>query len=304
MKLKPRNPQFTCRCSPSLEKIPRTRLFFKELAMAATNDIGAICSVNHEHPSSESLLQSINGENIPQESQDLAASGLRTILDGELGSESHCSSSEDQSIPQDEGHCVTASLLSSSNHGLETGISQETSQVRDAEGDALLTEGTTHGSSDSSPPDSLEDTRTRGQDDSAKDLKRHTLSLWLASAYVVASIFVWVITCTLSYRPIQFRTYFDTIGRYSEAQYASNDQWRRFSRVGLQMLAALGIPITSATCASAAVVYCQRSAAKEAPSITMRQMLALADKGWLDHNTWIELLRSQRRRTNSPLILL
>lgn len=72
---------------------------------------------------------------------------------------------------------------------------------------------------------------------SSTKLERHTMSLWLASAFAIASIFIWAITCTLSYKPVQFETYFDTIGRFSRGQFEQNERWRRLSRVGLRFSA-------------------------------------------------------------------
>lgn len=120
---------------------------------------------------------------------------------------------------------------------------------------------------------------------SFKKLERHTMSLWLASAFAVASIITWAIACTLTHKPVQFETYFDRTGRFSRGQFEQNDRWRRVSRVGLQVLGTLSIPLTSAVCAGAAVVYCQSSSNKRQPAISMRQTLVLADKGWLDLRT-------------------
>ena len=147
------------------------------------------------------------------------------------------------------------------------------------------------------PADGVNVKATR-EDDSAKNLKCHTLSLWLATAFAIASTFIWAITCALSYKPIQFETYFDTTGRFSVAHFEGNDRWRRLSRVGLQVLAAVSLPLTSTVCASAAIVYTQRSRA-----ISMRQMLVLADKGWLDVETWTSLIGPVSRRTRSGLLL-
>ena len=110
------------------------------------------------------------------------------------------------------------------------------------------------------------------------------MSLWLASAFAIASIFIWAITCTLSYKPVQFKTYFDTTGQFSRDQFEQNDRWRRVSRIGLQALGTLSIPLTSAVCTKAVVAYSQRSSNNRQPTISMRQTLVLADEGWLDLN--------------------
>ena len=145
---------------------------------------------------------------------------------------------------------------------------------------------------------------TAQKNSSSKELKRHTMSLWLASAFAIASIFIWAITCTLSYKPVQFETYFDTTGKFSRGQFEQNDQWRRVSRVGLQVLGTLSIPLTSTICARAVVVYCQRSSNKKQPAISMRQTLVLADKGWLDPSTWMNLFGPIGGSIYSPLLIL
>ena len=142
------------------------------------------------------------------------------------------------------------------------------------------------------------------KNNSSKKLERHTLSLWLASAFAIASIFTWAITCTLTYKPVRFETYYDTTGQFSRGQFEQNDRWRRVSRVGLQVLATLSIPLTSAVCARAVVVYCQQSSNKSQHTISMRQTLVLADKGWLDPNIWMNLCGPMGGRIYSPLLIL
>ena len=146
--------------------------------------------------------------------------------------------------------------------------------------------------------------RSAQKKQTSKELQHHTLSLSLASAFAAGTIIIWAITCTLSYKPIQIRTYLDTTGQYSRSQFEQNDRWRRVSRVGLQVLATLSIPLTSAVCAGATVVYCQRSSNRRQPAISMRQTLVLADKGWLDPSTWIDLCGPMGRRIYSPLLIL
>lgn len=175
------------------------------------------------------------------------------------------------------------------------------------DGDALITEEPQNkivGSEAQQKQGNFRLKSTAQKNSSSKKLERHTISLWLASVFAIASIFMWGITCTLSYKPVQFQTYFETTGRFSRDQYEHNDRWRRVSRVGLQVLGTLSIPITSVVCARAAVVYCQRSSNKRQPAISMRQMLVLADKGWLDLKTWMNLFSPMGGRIYSPLLIL
>ncbi|KAL8667360.1 MAG: hypothetical protein Q9168_007273 [Polycauliona sp. 1 TL-2023] len=201
----------------------------------------------------------------------------------------------------------SGSLVSTPSEDSNLDVLPESVQGHSTEGDAFITEEPENNTLGSSTQQQHEMSRSKSvahKNDSSKKLEHHTLSLWLASAFAIASIFIWAITCTLSYKPIQFETYFDTAGRFSRDQFEQNDRWRRVSRVGLQALGTLSIPVTSAICTRAVVVYCQRSSKKRQPAITMRQTLTLADKGWLDLHTWMNLLGPKAGKVYSPLLLL
>lgn len=147
--------------------------------------------------------------------------------------------------------------------------------------------------------------RTETVSDHQKLLKRHKLALWLVSMFALVTIFAWTITCVLCYKPIQPGTYYDRTGKYTREQYAINNRWRSLSRVLISLLNNVSIPVTSAICAKAVAVYCQRSSKLQSPTLTMRQTLALADKGWTDTTTLTSLMNpNASRRTGSPLLLL
>ena len=95
--------------------------------------------------------------------------------------------------------------------------------------------------------------------DAAKKLKRHFAAVWLASIFALFTIFTWIITCVLCYKPVQFGSYYDKTGKYTPSQYSNNDGWRKFSRVMLQVLSNVSIPVTSAVCARAVVIYSQKT---------------------------------------------
>lgn len=181
-------------------------------------------------------------------------------------------------------------------------------QSSSTEGDALILAKPENERVGSDTTQTHEESRSKPsaqkKNDVSKKLERHNMSLWLASAFSIASVVIWAITCTLSYKPIQFKNYFDADGRYSSGQFEQNDRWRKVSRIGLQILGTLSIPLTSAVCTSAVVVYCQRSSSTRQPAISMRQTLVLADKGWLDLNTWVDLFSPMGRRIYSPLLII
>ena len=139
----------------------------------------------------------------------------------------------------------------------------------------------------------------------AGELKKHTLALLIILVYAFVAILSWSITCVLSYQPIGVPTYFDQSGNYSHSHYETTDNWRKAASVGQSIVSVISIPVTSAICAKAAAVYCQRRSDAKMPSLSLRQMLALADKGWTDSRTLLNVVRpSISRRTRSPLLLL
>ena len=139
----------------------------------------------------------------------------------------------------------------------------------------------------------------------AGELQKHTLGLWLMILYAIVAILSWSITCVLCYQPIGIPTYFDQVGNYSRSQYESSKGWRKAASVGSSITAAISIPVTSAICAKAAAVYCQRKSDVKTPRLTLRHMLVLADKGWSDFAVlWDVLNPKSSRRTRSPLLML
>ena len=150
---------------------------------------------------------------------------------------------------------------------------------------------------------SAEEQLTR--DGIAGEAKKHRLALWLILLYAFVAILSWTITCILCYRPIGVPTYFDQFGNFTRTHYETTDNWRKAASIGLSVLGVISIPVTSAICAKAATVYCQRRSDDKAPSLSLRQMLALADKGWSDTATLLDVVRpSTSRRTRSPLLIL
>ena len=138
----------------------------------------------------------------------------------------------------------------------------------------------------------------------ARELQRHSLGLWLVLVYSVSTTFTWIITCVLCYRPVTIPTYYDPDSDYTRAQYDNNDLWRRVAKVASALIGSVTIPVTSAICAKAAVVYCQKSSSPHNQMLTMRQMLALADKGWSDIQILLDIMRpSMSSRTRSTLLI-
>ncbi|KAL4966396.1 uncharacterized protein BDV14DRAFT_188903 [Aspergillus stella-maris] len=75
---------------------------------------------------------------------------------------------------------------------------------------------------------------------------------------------IWIITCWLSYRPIGRKSYRQIPKRYVDADpthpfYVRSEHWFHAARVLQAITSVLTLPLTSAICATAAVIYTQRS---------------------------------------------
>lgn len=170
-----------------------------------------------------------------------------------------------------------------------------------------VTTGTTTQSNDENQADSVLETEQIRQDEvdnqgerlisSEKDgnsprLANLDRSVWMVITtlgYMTLTLYAWVITSILTYRPIGPHHYGVSIvesnndgwGSYSaehiHSLYEKSESYYRSARVVQSIVAVLTIPLTSAVCARAAVVFLQRNS-----GLTMRQMIVLADKGWVE----------------------
>ncbi|CAG7988839.1 unnamed protein product [Penicillium salamii] len=119
------------------------------------------------------------------------------------------------------------------------------------------------------------------------ELQRSPWILVLAGFYSILATSSWIILCILSFRPVTTNSYKatpnGTNARYYHplaSSYSANEQWYRAARVIQSIAGVLTIPLTSAVCSNAAVVFVQRHG--KANKMTMRQLLALSDKRWTD----------------------
>ena len=138
----------------------------------------------------------------------------------------------------------------------------------------------------------------------AKNLQHHSLGLGLIFIFALFAILSWTVTCVLCYRPIGASSYYDQTRSNLIADWKNNDRWRQLAKVVSAIVGSISIPVTSAICAKAAAVYCLRKSDVRQPTLTLRQTLALADKGWTD----LEVLRDvfvpkTSRKTRSPLLV-
>ncbi|GAD99582.1 hypothetical protein PVAR5_8298 [Paecilomyces variotii No. 5] len=97
---------------------------------------------------------------------------------------------------------------------------------------------------------------------------------------------------------------FAWIGKWVWPYYPQHQlqQWLRATRVLQSLATVLTTPITSAVCASAAVVFAQRR--RTARGLTLRQVMTLADRNWVDLSTYSRLLDwDDWKRHGSSLLL-
>lgn len=134
----------------------------------------------------------------------------------------------------------------------------------------------------------------------ATRMQRSTYVVWLVLFYAALVLSSWIVICKLSYSPL-------TVDRYGAAwlptkivridsatqarkEFEKNERWYKAAQVIQSITGVLTIPLTSAVCSSAAVVYLQRGPDRRTPSFTLRQLIVLADKGWTNIPTLFSLV--------------
>ncbi len=99
--------------------------------------------------------------------------------------------------------------------------------------------------------------------------------------------------------------YYDQSKYTTKSQWESSGRWRRAANIASAIVASISIPVTSAICAKAASVYCQRKSDESQPSLTLRQSLALADKGWSDLTVLRDVLNPKTsHQTRTSLLIV
>lgn len=144
-------------------------------------------------------------------------------------------------------------------------------------------------------------------------IHRSTYVVWLVLFYAALVLSSWTINCIITYHPINGKHYdawilpskvYPSASETEDLQkmYAQNEEWHRAARVIQSIAAVLTIPLTSAVCASAAVVYLQHCTKGQPPTFTLRQMTVLADKGWTNIGTYYHLITGRWSRYKSVLL--
>jgi hypothetical protein len=140
----------------------------------------------------------------------------------------------------------------------------------------------------------------------AVTLHRSGYIVFMVVIYASLALTAWILTCLLTFRPITTKHYgYNVRVSYSEpllkAKYDKSEEVYRAARTVQAVVTVLTIPLTSAVCSAAAVIFAQSK--RKERHLTMRQMMALADKGWTDPTTIARLLTGRGKKYSSlPLI--
>ncbi|RJE26359.1 hypothetical protein PHISCL_01332 [Aspergillus sclerotialis] len=149
-------------------------------------------------------------------------------------------------------------------------------------------------------------------------LQRSVYVVPLVLLYAAAALYSWVIICILTNRPIGgigygIEEYIHILKNpprnnlaYTEPEYLSiffskSERYLRSARILQSVVSVLTIPLTSAVCSQAAAVYIQKKRGRNCP--TLRQTMALADKGWTDIALVTKLFFGGWNKHRSSLLL-
>lgn len=156
-------------------------------------------------------------------------------------------------------------------------------------------------------------TRNNLSEPPATQIYRSTFVVWLVFFYAALVLFPWVVICKLTYQPITVDNYgisnsyhndgWKRLPQYAYDLYIQNERWYKAARVVQSATNLLTIPLTSAVCSSAVVVYLQHCTSKNAPNFTLRHMTVLANKGWADIRTFRQLVTASWPRYISSFLI-
>lgn len=196
-----------------------------------------------------------------------------------------------------------------SNEG--SSLIMDTSSARKDEDDAHHARCDTRETREEHPPSQVP----------AEALKRYPLIVVFTICYTAVAAVAWGLLCVMAQRPIHGSTYGLDLNstnygygstpplgqrRYQDL-FITNERYLRAVRILQSGVSVLTIPLTSAVCSRAAVVFAQRRLSHGTGfngHITMRQTMALADRGWTDLSIIAKLLFGKWRQYGSRFLLL
>lgn len=138
-------------------------------------------------------------------------------------------------------------------------------------------------------------------------LHRSIYIVLVVSIYAGMASIAWMLICLLTFKPLTTEQYgFDKRyrpGREDDPHihYARSEEIYRAARTVQAVVSVLTIPLTSAVCSAAAVVFMQSTRHKR--KLTLRQMMTLADKGWTDPTTIVRMVTGHGKKLGSSLLI-
>lgn len=136
-------------------------------------------------------------------------------------------------------------------------------------------------------------------------LHRSGLILFITVLFAALAVYSWVILAILSVRPFSARSWQENTSSKSRSKnlgWSYDASLYRSARVIQSILAVVILPWTSAVCAHAAVIYMQHQ--KDSMGLTMRQVMALADRRWLDISWLSDAFGGTWKQNGSSLLIL
>ena len=130
-------------------------------------------------------------------------------------------------------------------------------------------------------------------------LRYRRTPFWLALLYLTTLVVPWVLMCILNKQPLTAPSYYYQKGARSARNFLALTGVLAFINVLRAISGVIVIPITSVILAHAAVVYSQRR--RHEQELNMRQLFALANRGWADPGV---LWECRRQGSSSRLLWL
>lgn len=161
----------------------------------------------------------------------------------------------------------------------------------------------------------LEEDSTKTDQVPSDTLRRAPLIVIVTLLYAAIALFAWAVLCTLKYRPIGAQSYkpnlrsadgFQDYKDYVNSKkndFVQSDHWLRAARVCQSLTSLLTIPLTSMVCSCAAVAFLQKRTRQTSQGPTLRQSMALADKGWNDPILITKLVSGGWKRYGSTFLV-
>jgi hypothetical protein len=129
--------------------------------------------------------------------------------------------------------------------------------------------------------------------------------VFLTALFAALAVYSWVILVILSVHPFSAHSWQENTSSKARSKnlgWGYDASLYRSARVIQSILGVVILPWTSAVCAHAAVIYMQHQ--KDSMGLTMRQVMALADRRWLDISWLSDAFGGTWKQNGSSLLVL